>query len=152
MELQKVKELSSFYFDYFFIKKFNHFAKDARIFHFKLDNSHTPIYFLTSTSSEQTSRHHGWPIAIDFLHEKKRPTYYKQSMFYMERFWHLTWAKLASCRFSVSFFLFLCTFSKSPTCFINKAFQGCIKKWVKVWYPNILGSHGVHYGNISAIS
>ncbi len=43
--------------------------------------------------------------AIDFWHEKIQPTYYRQSIFYMERFWHLPWANLTSCRFS--FFLFL---------------------------------------------
>jgi hypothetical protein len=44
-------------------KKFNHIAKTANIFHFKLGDS--PNHFPTSTPSKYTSNHHGQLIASD---------------------------------------------------------------------------------------
>ncbi len=84
--------------------------------------------------------------AVDFWHGEIQPTYYMGLFFWygeiltssfsdmekynrpttwgcffgMERFWHLVWAHLMSCNFSLFSFLFLCTFSKCMVCLLIK--------------------------------
>jgi hypothetical protein len=61
---------------------------------------------------------------VGFLHGEIWPTYYKRSIFDMERFWHLVWANLTSCKFSL--FLFLISFVNfSNLRCVNKVLQGC---------------------------
>jgi hypothetical protein len=68
--------------------------------------SHRPSYFPTSTPppSGHTSHHHGRPIVKGrFL--TWRNIINLGRFFDMERFWHLVWANLSSCKFSLFLFL-----------------------------------------------
>jgi len=59
LELEGDRRPSSFYLGQFFLlKSFDHIAKDASVFHLKLNDSYRFSYFLTSTPSKHTSHHH----------------------------------------------------------------------------------------------
>ncbi len=61
------------------------------------------------------------------------PTYCRWLVFDMERFWHLVWANLTSCNFSLFFFLILLYIFQIYRVFVNKVLQGfIIYKWP--WY------------------
>jgi hypothetical protein len=88
-------------------KKFNHIAKAVGILHLK---STVAVGLITSwlTPTHDTS-----PISMidllqvpDFLYGKIRPTYCKQLIFHMDRFWHLILSNLTSYKFSLLFFSF----------------------------------------------
>jgi hypothetical protein len=99
-------------------KIFNPIAKDTSIFHLKSNGSHRLSYFPIPTPLVHTSHHHDQPIASDwFVTWKNTSNLLQWSIFDMETFWHLVWTNLTSYKFSLfSFFLFLCTISKSSVC------------------------------------
>jgi hypothetical protein len=68
LEFKMVKRPSSFYLGHFFWSKiFNHITKDANILHLKSDSKCRLNYFLISTPSRHTSRHHDDLLqAVDF--------------------------------------------------------------------------------------
>jgi hypothetical protein len=93
--------------------KIKRFAKDASIFHLKLRVAIglvsfrlSPLQDMPLISTADLSQ------MVDFWHGEIQPTYYRQSILDMEKFWHLVWANLTSCNFP----LFLTTFSKSTVC------------------------------------
>ncbi len=112
----------SFCLGYFSLtKKFNHIAKVASILHLKSGDSCRPNYFLTSTPLGHISHLHTWLIASDwFLYEKIWSTSYKRSIFDMDKFWHLVWVNLTSCKFSLFFFLIFLYIFLIFDVFINK--------------------------------
>jgi hypothetical protein len=62
---------------------------------------------------------------MGFLHGEILPTYSKRSIFDMERFLHLVWANLTSCKFSLFLFLISFVHFSNYNVFINKVLQGC---------------------------
>jgi hypothetical protein len=111
LELKRAKGPGSLYWLFCFITKFQSHCKGSN------DNRRFS-YFQTPTPLGCTSFHHSqfitdgrfltWRNTIDLL---------QKSIFDMETFWHLIWTNLTSCKFHpFSFFLFLCTFSKSMVC------------------------------------
>jgi hypothetical protein len=67
----------------------------------------------------------------------------------MEKFWHLFWANLMSCKFSIFLFLIPLYAFQIYSVFINKVLQGCIiinlktaevlcsmHWWVVIWFLN----------------
>ncbi len=99
-----------FFLIIFFVKKLNYVWKGASILHLKVGSSGRPSYFQTSTPPWHTS--------------SSRPTYYKQLVVKMEKFWHLvvvTWRPLNSSFFSNTFVHF-----QISGVFINKVLPGSI--------------------------
>jgi hypothetical protein len=71
-----------------------------------LSQAHRPSYFPTSTHSRHTSHLHNQPIASSqFLTWRNMAEILRTIIFDMERFWHLVWANLTSCKFSLFLFL-----------------------------------------------
>ncbi len=143
LDFERTKGPFSFCLGYFSsAKKFNHIAKDVNILHLKSGGNHRFNYFLTSTPLGHISHLHDWLITsgwfliwkntteslqvVGFWYGKIRLTYYKQSTFDMDRFWHLVWAKLTSCKFSLFFFLIHLYIFLIYGVSINKVLQGCI--------------------------
>jgi len=63
LKFEKVKGLSFFFFDHFFLSKcLDHIIKDASIFHLKLSDSYMCDNFLIFTHLGHTSHHHGRSI------------------------------------------------------------------------------------------
>ncbi len=71
---------------------------------------------------------------VDFWYGIIWPTYYKQSNFDMNRFWHLVWANLMSCKFSFFFFLIPLYIFLIYGVSINIVFQGCNKYFLTLWH------------------
>jgi len=65
---------------------------------------------------------------VGFLYGKIWPTYYKRLVFDMDKFWHLVWANLMSCIFSLFFLIPLYIFLIYNMS-INKFCVGLHKKW-----------------------
>ncbi len=116
LEFKRTRTPSFFCLGYFSsAKNFNHIAEAASILHLK---STVAVGMITSWLPPL---HDTSPIFMadllqvpDFWYGKIRPTYCKQLIFDMDRFWHLIWSNLTSYKFSIfffSFFLSLCTFS-----------------------------------------
>jgi hypothetical protein len=76
--------------------------------------------------------------AIDFWHGEIRPTYFKQSIFAMEIFWHLVLANLTSYKFSFFLFLIPLYIFQIYSVFINKILWCCI-----VNEPNLAKGHNL---------
>jgi hypothetical protein len=72
--------------------------------------------------------------AVDFWYGKIQLTYYKRSIFDMERFWQVVWANLTSCIFSPFFFLIPLYIILIYGVFINKVLQVC-NNWKDNRYP-----------------
>ncbi len=59
---------------------------------------------------------------------------YRWSVFDMGRFWHLAWANLTSCKFSLLLLLIPLYIFQICGVFIDKVLQGCIM-WYSIWFP-----------------
>jgi hypothetical protein len=105
------------------LKKFNHIANDASLFHFKPGDSCRLIYFLTPTPSGCTSHHNDQPIASDrFLTLRNVADLLQWSIFDMETFGHLVCSNLTACKFSLFLFLIPLYIFQIYDVFINKSF------------------------------
>jgi hypothetical protein len=80
--------------------------------------------------------------AINFWHGKIWPTYYRQPILDMERFWHLFWTNLTSWNFSLFFFHTLFITPKKQ--FVYK--YNIVNKYSDEW--DNLQSQIKHYANI----
>jgi hypothetical protein len=139
-------------------KNFSHIAKASSILHLKLGDSHRPSYFLTSTSLEHISHLHlltylqfsviKWAKqrpgqktnllqVLDFLYEKIQPTYYKWSIFDMDKFWHLVWANLTFCKFSLFLFFLIPLYI-----FLFYGVCVCVCVWIKFYRVCIKNNTG----------
>ncbi len=125
LEFERTKRPSSFCLGYFFsTKNFNHIIKVTCILNQGI--------VVGLTTSWLPPLHDISPIftidllkGADFWYGKIRPTYYKRLIFYMDRFWHLVWANLTSCKFSLLCFFILLYIFLIYDVFINKVLQGC---------------------------
>jgi len=85
-------------------KNFNHIAKDANIFHFKLGGNHklatSQLPPLEDTPPISTTN---LLQMVDFLYGKIQPTYYKRSILYIDKFWFLVSPNFTYCKFSFFF-------------------------------------------------
>jgi hypothetical protein len=121
-------------------KKFNHIAKDANIFHFKLGGNRK------LTTSQLPPLQDTPPISttnllqmVDFLYGKIWPTYYKRSILYIDRFWFLLSPNLTYCKFLFFFSLSFCTFLKSMVC-LSMDLQ--TPWWIQLWVQSMKTTKG----------
>jgi hypothetical protein len=100
---------------FLWMKNFNHIVKAISIFHLKLGSNHRLNYFSTFTLSEHISHLHNQLItSTRFLIWKNMASQLQAIHFYMNKFLHLVWANLVTCRFFFfvfPFFLSICMFS-----------------------------------------
>ncbi len=102
LKLESDKGSSFFYLGYFSSSKnLNHITKNASILHLKLGNYYKPnLPALQNTPPITTA---DLLQVVNFWHGEIQLTYSKWSIFDLEKFWHLVWTHLMSCKFSIHF-------------------------------------------------
>jgi len=125
LEFERTKKTFFFHLGYFFsTKNFNHIIKVTSILSQAIIVGLATSWLPPLNDTSPISTIDLLQVA-NFWYGKIWPTYYKQLFFYMDRFWHLGWANLTSCKLSLLCFFILLYIFLIYDVFINKVLQGC---------------------------